>query len=125
MWFGGRSTAIFVSGLVLFALGLVPLLPKLGISIGFTIPLIPQIVLAIVVAAAGIYLMIVGFLEGPTFNPAIAWTSIILGVALAALGVLQTLNYLPAINQALQNTIAYGIFVVVGILFIIGAFLQS
>ena len=124
MWFGGRSAAIFISGIVLFLLGLVPLLARFKI-LKFNMPLIPQIALAIVVAAAGIYLLIVGFLEGPTFNPGIAWTSIVLGVLLAVLGVLQSISFLPAINQALQNTIAYGVLTVVGILFIIGAFLQS
>ncbi len=124
MWFGGRSASIFISGIVLTILGLIPLLARFNV-LKFNIPLIPQIIMAVLVAGSGIYLLVVGVLEGPTFNPGIAWTSIVLGALLAILSGLQIFGVLPAVNQALQNTIAYGVFVVVGILFIIGAFLQS
>jgi hypothetical protein len=87
-----RDTVSFFVGLFLFALGLIPLLASLG-AIGWNLPgflntLIAQIFIWII-AVAGLYIIIDGFIEPPAHN--LHWILIAMGLVLFVVGLLPLL----------------------------------
>lgn len=79
-------------GAALMILGGVNLLLTLNV-IGVGLPQIPTIILEIFLGVSGFYLMIDGFLI-ITMHPMLTLVDILLGVAIAALGILPLLNQL-------------------------------
>lgn len=124
-WMGGRSFFTLVLGLLLFGLGALPLLNRFGV-IDWTLPFgMPSIVLLGIMTIGGAYLMIAGFMEVAGFGGgAIGTISIISGIVVAAAGVLKFLNMYAGILGFIQGIIINIIFVVMGILMILGAFVM-
>lgn len=121
---GGKSISSIIAGLIVFVLGSVPLMGMMGI-ISFQIPEIPKIILQIILAASGFYLMIDGFFEFG-MHPGFAWVSIIIGFSVTLAGILTTLSDLGSFAVTLgflTSTVIYVLYVIVGILLILGAFM--
>ncbi|MBL7051079.1 hypothetical protein ISS04_02845 [Candidatus Woesearchaeota archaeon] len=120
-WEVEKSLPGLILGLLIFAMGIFPLLNKFGV-IDFNLPYTPVgIVLEILLTVGGIYLMIMGFMEDEDF---IKWVSIIAGIIVAVMGVIPLLaNFgisiaIPFLGF-LYSPILY---VIVGLIMIIGAF---
>ncbi len=124
MFEGGKSLSSIIAGLIVLFLGAVPLLNKLGMT-SFAIPEIPKIVLQIVLAAAGFYLIIDGFFE-IGMHPGFGWTSVLIGLSVTLAGILTTLSDLGSFSLTLgflTSTVIYALYVMVGLLLILGAFM--
>ncbi len=126
MWEGGRSTVSFVLGLILIAVGLIPILNQFGV-IPFGLPaflsgLVSSIIIWLI-AGSGLYLIIESFMEGLD-EPSAKWL-LIVGLVVLALGLIPLLNSLGVIQftvPLLSMMLFRIIFVIEGILMIIGAF---
>ena len=120
-WEVEKSLPGLILGLLIFAMGIFPLLNKFGV-IGFNLPYTPVgIVLEILLAVGGIYLMVMGFMEDEDF---MKWTSIIAGIIVAVMGIIPLLA-----NFGISIAIPFlgflyspFLYVIVGLLMIIGAF---
>jgi hypothetical protein len=124
MFEGGKSISSIIAGVAVLILGGIPLGNSIGIF-SFTLPEIPKIVLQITLAAAGFYLIIDGFFE-LGMHPGMAWVSIFFGAGCALAGILATLADLSTGGMALAfmtSMVINILFVIVGILLIIGAFM--
>jgi hypothetical protein len=121
MFEGPKSIISTITGIILLVLGGIPLLNSFGI-LGFSLPEIPELILLIVLAVAGIYLFIDGVFQF-ALAPAMAWTSMGLGIVFGGAGVLRVLNMLTPLVGWVQGTIINVVFVIIGILLIIGAFM--
>ena len=129
MWEGGRSWLSLICGVLLIALGIIPLIGSLT---GFNLPefmtgIVGQIAIYII-AAAGLYLIIDMFLE---WGEDWAWISMVAGVIFLGLGVVGVLNQFGVLNFGdiiktyLTNTVYNIIFVIEGIALAIGAFYMT
>ncbi len=129
MWEGERSWISLGTGVVLFVLGLIPLISSwTGFNLpGFMLTVIGSVAIY-VVAAAGLYLLIDMFLE---WGEEWAWVSMIVGVIFLALGVIVILNQMGTITfggsiAGLLKPVIYNvIFVIEGIALAIGSFYMS
>jgi hypothetical protein len=87
-----RDTISFFIGLLLFALGVIPLLASLNV-IGWNLPAFLNNVVAQVfiwiIAVAGLYIIIDGFIEPPAHN--LHWILIAMGLVLFVVGLLPIL----------------------------------
>lgn len=124
-WDDPKHIANLVVGLTLTALGSIHLLSKFGV-IGFTLPgFINNVVGTIAVyaiAAIGLWLLIDGFMEDGHWR----MTTIIVALAVIAIGVIPVLNTFGVIGFTipfLSLTLYYVIFLLEGILLILAAFL--
>jgi hypothetical protein len=99
-----RDTISFFVGLILFAVGLVPLLIKLGV-LGWSLPSfmtnLPFSVAIWIIAVAGLYIVIDGFIEPPAHN--LHWFLIIAGVVLFVVGLLPLLHNFGVIGLDLGS----------------------
>ncbi len=121
MFEGAKSIVSVIVGLLLVIIGIIPLLNTLKI-ISFSIPTIPQVVLLIILAAAGYYLFIDGIFEF-AISPGMAWLSMGFGLLSGTGGMLKLLNILTSVVGWIQGTAINILFVIIGILLIIGAFM--
>lgn len=128
MWEGGRSLLSLVIGILLAGFGLIPLLNKWGV-IGFNIAFLDSItgmIIFYILAAAGLFLIIDGFMEGGFTEP---WgmISIVVGFLVLVLGVIPLLNNFGVIGFSipfLTITVYRIIFAIEGVIAIIGAWAQ-
>ena len=123
---GGKSPISFILGLILVTLGGIPLLNQWKV-IGFGLPaaLNPVIssVILWIVAGSGLYLLIESFMEGLDHGP--GKTAMIAGIIVLALGLIPLLNQFGVIAITvpfLSFMLFQIIFVIEGIIMIIGAF---
>jgi hypothetical protein len=121
MWEGAKSWASLIVGLVVLALGAIPMAADLGI-IGWVIPQPPEMILLIVLAIAAFYLAIDGFME-LLINPGIGYASIALGIIVGTASVLKALNMFSVILTYFADTVLNIVFFIIGALLIIGAFM--
>jgi hypothetical protein len=121
MFEGPKSIISAIAGILLVALGGIPLLNSIGI-ISWSIPELPLIVLLIILAVGGFYLFIDGVFQF-ALNPSIAWVSLLLGALFGTAGVLRILNMLTSVLGWIQGTVINVLFVVIGFLLFIGAFM--
>lgn len=121
---GMKSLASITAGIALLILGSVPLLNIIG-AIEWAIPEIPKIILEIILSLAGSYLIIDGFFE-MGMHPGIAWISILFGLSCSLFGILSLLSGIGAFALGLAfmtATTIYVLFVLIGALLFIGAFM--
>ena len=119
-WEGKKSTISLVLGLVVGALGLVPILNNLGVT-KFSLPAFSETVLLVLLIIGGLYLVINGFME-VAMVPSVGWISIIGGGSVAVIGILKILGKV-AFVAILAGTFLNVIFIFMGVLLIIGAFM--
>lgn len=120
-----RDTISFVIGLFLFAFGLVPLLVKFGV-VGWKLPSfltnLPFQVAVWIIAIAGLYVVVDGFIEPPAHN--LHWILIVAGIVLFSIGLLPILHNFGVIGMSfgfLNNLIIYqSIITLEGLLLMIG-----
>jgi len=123
-----RDTVSFFIGLILFALGLIPLIgPSPGFGfIGFGLPaFITNLIASIfiwIIAVAGLYIVIDGFVEPPAHN--LHWFLIIGGVVLFVVGLLPILHKYEVIGfglDFLNNLLVYqGLIALEGLFLMVG-----
>ena len=121
MFEGPKSIISFFVGILLLILGGIPLLNGMGI-ISFSIPTIPAIVLYIILTVAGYYLFIDGIFQF-ALAPMMAFTSMGLGLVFGTAGLFRLLNILTNVTGWIQGTIINVIFLIIGVLLMIGAFM--
>jgi len=114
------------NGIMLFVLGLLPLLYILG-SISFNLVDIPifQYLIMIIVIWDGRELIVEGFKEGVEV---LRWASIIFGIVLIVIGTIPLLFNLGAISfnlPKIPDIILFSIYMISGILLAIGSFVFS
>lgn len=120
-----RDTISFFVGVFLAALGLIPLLSYFKI-IGFGMPaFLNNIIGAVaiwIIAVAGLYVVIDGFIEPPAHN--LHWILIVAGLFLFVIGlipILFTFKVIPFGIPFLNNMVVYNAIITLeGILLIIG-----
>ena len=121
---GPRKIISLVLGIILLALGGIPLAGILGVF-DFTLPALPAMVLWILFIIGGVWLVVDGFMAG-NFHPIVMWPSIIIGLAILALGILPLLASMGIIGFVLPDfgiMISAIIDVVAGLLLLIGGFI--
>lgn len=96
----GRKWISLIIGLLLTALGVLPLLKSLNV-IPFGLPAIPGLVLWILFVIGGIWLMVDAASEG-TLQAAIMWPSLIVGIIILGLGVIPLLTQVGVISLQLS-----------------------
>lgn len=126
-WDDPKTLANLFIGLVVIALGLLPLLNYFGL-IGFTLPAFLSNVVAkialYVIAGLGIWLLIDGFLE----DSHIRMITIVIALVVLVLGLIPLLSSfgvigsVPFLSFVLQPMVFNVIFVIEGIFLIIAAF---
>tara|TARA_Y100000310_G_scaffold345657_1_gene467816 strand:- start:4654 stop:5022 length:369 start_codon:yes stop_codon:yes gene_type:complete len=121
MFEGIKSIISVFIGILLIVLGGVPLLNSVGL-ISFSIPALPQIILLIILTVAGYYLFIDGIFEF-AIAPGLAWFSMGFGLLSGTGGLLKLLNILSNVLGFIQGTVINLLFLVIGILLVIGAFM--
>ena len=126
MWDNPQSLISFIVGLILSALGIIPLLNAAGV-IAFGLPeFLSGIVGAIVMyllAGSGIYLLVEGFMEG--FDHPMGKISVLVGFLVLVIGIIPLLNSFGIITFGipfLSLTLFRILFVIEGLLLIFGAF---
>ncbi len=122
-WEVEKSLPGLILGLLIFVMGIFPLLNKFGV-LDFNLPYTPAgIVLEILLTVGGIYLMIMGFIEDEDF---MKWVSIIAGIVVTIMGIIPLLaNFGISIAiPFLAFLYSPYLYVIIGILLIIGAFLM-
>lgn len=117
-----RDTISFFVGVVLAAFGVLPLLSKWGI-VKFQIPFLSNIAVSVlvwIVAVAGLYVLIDGFIEPPAH--ALHWMLILIGLILAIVGLIPILKSFGVLGFTLPfNDVVYRIIITLeGLLLIIG-----
>jgi hypothetical protein len=120
-----RDTVSFFVGVVLAALGLIPLLIKLKV-LNWTLPTfmmnLPFSIAIWIIAVAGLYVVIDGFIEPPAHN--LHWFLIAAGIVLFVVGLLPLLKQFNVISlnlPFLSNLVVYQTLITVeGILLIVG-----
>jgi len=119
-----RDTVSFFAGLIIAAFGIVPLLAKFGV-LGVKLPAflvgLPFSIAIWVIAVAGLYVVIDGFIEPPAHN--LHWFLIAGGIVLFLVGLLPVLHSFGVIAMSfgfLDNLVLYSIITVEGILLIVG-----
>ncbi len=120
-----RDTVSFFAGLFIAAFGIIPLLAKFG-WLPFTLPAalskLPFTIAVWVIAVAGLYIVIDGFIEPPAHN--LHWFLIIAGILLFVIGLLPILHAFGVLGLSfgfLDNLILYHALITIeGILLIIG-----
>jgi hypothetical protein len=121
MFEGPKSVASALIGIILLVLGTVPLANMMGI-ISFGIPEIPNIILLIILSVSGCYLIIDGIMEF-ALNLAMGLISILVGLFSGAAGILQLLNMYGSVLGWIQGPVIHVLFVIIGILLFLGAFM--
>lgn len=82
----------FITGALLFCLGLLPILAKAGIGPSwFALSFMPAQIFAYIIAIAGFYLIVESFIEITNSN-AIGWWSFLIASLLMIVGILQVLG---------------------------------
>ena len=119
-WEGHKSLISLVLGFVVGGLGLIPILNNLGV-VGISLPNLPETVLLILLVIGGAYLVINGFME-VAMVPSIGWISIFGGASVAIIGILKLLGK-AAFAAFLVGTFLNVVFILIGVLLIIGAFM--
>lgn len=120
-----RDTISFFVGLFITAFGILPLLIKFGI-LDWSLPAfltgLPFTVAVWVIAVAGLYVVIDGFIEPPAHN--LHWFLILAGIVLFVIGLLPILHSFAVIGLSfgfLDNLILYhSIITVEGLLLMVG-----
>lgn len=120
-WEGLKSTISFFLGLIIFALGIVPLMNKANM-VTWTIPDIPEIIMLILLTIGGLYVILDGFMEVPMI-PSMGWLSILTGIIVSILGILKLLGKTMGFLVLVQGIGINILFAIVGFLLIIGAFM--
>jgi len=120
-----RDTVSFFIGLVLLILGLIPLLHYFKV-LGFALPeflsgLVGSIFIWII-AVAGAYIVIDGFIEPPLHS--LHWILILIGLVFLIIGlipILNNFNIIPFTISFLNNMVVYNLVIAVeGFLLIVG-----
>ncbi len=122
--FEARSWPGFVLGVLIFIMGLFPLLKRFDV-IGFDLPYTPAgLILAIILSLGGIYLIVNGIIED--HEDFMRWTSIIVGLVTLVLGVVPLLSYFNINITIAFLAFLYSpyLYVIIGLLLMIGAFLM-
>ena len=120
---GTKSMISLVLGLIIGLLGLVPLLNSMG-TISFGIPTLPQRLLQVLLIVGGTYLLIDAWDEDPDY---MKWANVVVGILVIIVGAIPILNIINVIGftlPALLDVVYQIIEVIIGILLIIGSFLQ-
>ena len=117
-----RDTISFVTGLLLVAFGILPLLTKWGF-IKFTVPFIGNLAIEVLIwiaAIGGMYVILDGFIEPPAHS--LHWILILVGLILLVVGLVPILHNFGIIglNIPLGDTIYRIIITVEGVLLVIG-----
>ncbi|MBS3097992.1 hypothetical protein J4209_04320 [Candidatus Woesearchaeota archaeon] len=120
-WEGLKSTISLGLGLLLFILGIVPLMHKVNM-IAWTIPDIPEILMLLLLAAGGVYLVIDGFMEVPMI-PSMGWISIATGIIVSLLAILKLFGKTAGLLVLVSGLGINVFFTIVGFLLVIGAFM--
>ncbi|MBW2999135.1 hypothetical protein KY339_00555 [Candidatus Woesearchaeota archaeon] len=127
-WETARSLPSLIIGLILLALGLIPLLNNWGV-IAFVLPaFLSNVIAAIalwIIAGGGLYLVIDTFLEWG--NP-MAWLSFIVGIVVLAVGLIPLLNSFGVIGfniPFLSVTVYNIIFVIEGFALFLASFFME
>jgi hypothetical protein len=120
-----RDTISFFVGLFLFVFGVLPLLIRFGIlkwSLPSFLIALPFAIAVWVIACAGLYIVMDGFIEPPAHS--LHWFLIVAGVVLFAVGLLPILHTFNVIGFGmgfLDNLLIYqSIITVEGLLLMIG-----
>jgi hypothetical protein len=113
-----------IAGLILIALGIIPLLNHFGV-IGWNFPAgIIGVLFSImfyIAAAAGLWLIIDGFMEDDTIRMVTVLLGIVIMIA-ALIPLLNSFKVIPFGLPFLTPTIVQGVFVVEGLFLLIAAF---
>ncbi len=120
-WEGLKSTFSLLLGLVIFVIGIVPLMNKINMTT-WVIPDIPEIVMLSLLTLGGVYLVIDGFMEVPMI-PSMGWMSILTGIVVSILGVSKLLGKTAGFLILVQGIGINILFTIVGFLLVIGAFM--
>ena len=117
-----RDTISFFVGIILAAFGVLPLLFKWSV-IKFQIPLLNNLAVSVlvwIVAIAGLYVVIDGFIEPPAYS--LHWILILVGLILAAVGIIPILHNIGVIGFTLPfDDMIYRIIITIeGVLLVIG-----
>ncbi len=120
-----RDTISFFVGLFIAAFGILPLLMQFGV-VGWALPSflggLPFAIAVWVIAVAGLYVVIDGFIEPPAHN--LHWFLIAAGVLLFLVGLLPILHTFGVIGLSfgfLDNLVLYhAIITIEGLLLIVG-----
>jgi hypothetical protein len=122
---GARKAMSIILGLIFFVLGGLPLLNKFNI-LSFSLPRLPMMVLWILALVGAIVLIIDGFHEARNIGPAkaIGIASIVMALILIVWGV-GSFGILPFTIPAVGILIIDIIFVIAGILLILGTFMAG
>ncbi len=120
-----RDTVSFFAGLLIAAFGIIPLLAKFGV-LGAKLPGfltgLPFSIAIWVIAVAGLYVVIDGFIEPPAHN--LHWFLIAGGIVLFLVGLLPVLHSFGVIAMSfgfLDNLVLYhSIITIEGILLVVG-----
>ena len=104
-------------GLVIFALGLLPLLNSMGVGPGWFAFNLPVKLLSWVVVIGGFYLIINSFIEITNSN-VVGWLSFFIAAVVTILGVLQVLGKIAWISGIVFNIV----FIVVGFFLVVATF---
>ncbi len=123
MWEGGKSWASLIVGIVIIALGAIPIAQDIGM-ITWEVPKGPEIemVLLIILAIASFYLAINGFME-ILINPGIGYASIGIGCVVGLASALKILNQFSSVLGYFESTLLNVVFFIVGSLLLLGAFM--
>ncbi|MBN2566538.1 hypothetical protein JXB02_00460 [Candidatus Woesearchaeota archaeon] len=121
-----KNLISLVLGLILLALGGIPLLNQFGV-VGFNVPefllgLVGQVILYII-AAGGLYLIIEAFMEG--MQEGIGKVTFIVGLVVLAIGLIPLLFSFGVVQFTipfLTSTVFNVLFVIEGIFLVIAAF---
>lgn len=110
-----RDTLSFVIGLILLAFGIIPLLNKFG-AIGWNLPgflvNMPVGVLVWIVAVAGLYILIDGFIEPPMHI--FHWLLILAGLIMMVIGLIPILHSFGTIGftiPGMDNLVLYWVLI--------------
>ncbi len=119
-----RKIVSFILGVIFLILGLVPLLDRFNI-ISFSIPNIGGLFLWVLAVIGGLWLIFDGLREDQSFSFGIGHITIIVGLILLAFGLIPLLynfGIIPFTLPAFLNLISEVIYVIAGVLLIIGGF---
>ncbi len=122
MMMSPRKIISWVLGLLMLALGGVPLLNSMKV-ISFAWPTIPNIILWIFALAGGVFLLIDAIKEGMSMYRGVMMPTLIVGLVVLALGLIPLLNSMGVIAFNIPQMVGIVmdiIYVVAGILLIIG-----
>lgn len=120
-WEGKKSLISFILGIIIGILGFMPLFGGGG-AFSTSLSGIPEIILMIILLIGASYLVVNGVMEVAMY-PKVGWVSILSGSLIAIAIFLKILGKFSTTLGFLEGTFLNILFIVVGFLLFIGAFM--